>query len=104
MNENLIVCIIAGFPIKAFGNDRWRRQKKSCIANTIQLYKNKKSWQNLLSHTIAHAVPSVTLGLTTLFGMGRGVTPKSNHQENLYPENKFSGLIKTRCLFAIVSI
>jgi hypothetical protein len=29
----------------------------------------------LLSHTPAHAVPSAYRGLTSLFGMGRGVTP-----------------------------
>ena len=31
---------------------------------------------DLLSHTPAHAVPSAFWGLTSLFGMGRGVTPR----------------------------
>jgi hypothetical protein len=29
----------------------------------------------LLSHTVAHAVPSALEGLTSVFGMGTGVTP-----------------------------
>ena len=29
---------------------------------------------DLLSHTVAHAVPSAEEGLTTVFGMGTGVT------------------------------
>ncbi len=29
---------------------------------------------DLLSHTPAHAVPSAVAGLTTVFGMGTGVT------------------------------
>lgn len=30
---------------------------------------------DLLSHTVARAVPSAVEGLTTVFGMGTGVTP-----------------------------
>ena len=29
----------------------------------------------LLSHTVAHAVPSALKGLTSVFGMGTGVSP-----------------------------
>ena len=29
----------------------------------------------LLSHTVTHAVPSALKGLTSVFGMGTGVTP-----------------------------
>jgi hypothetical protein len=29
----------------------------------------------LLSHTVAHVVPSALEGLTSVFGMGTGVTP-----------------------------
>ena len=29
----------------------------------------------LLSHAVAHAVPSAQQGLTSVFGMGTGVTP-----------------------------
>ncbi len=34
-----------------------------------------KSGIDLLSHTVTHIVPSARWGLTSLFGMGRGVTP-----------------------------
>ena len=34
-----------------------------------------KSGIDLLSHTVSHVVPSALRGLTSLFGMGRGVTP-----------------------------
>ena len=30
---------------------------------------------DLLSHTVTHAVPSAEEGLTTVFGMGTGVSP-----------------------------
>ena len=30
---------------------------------------------DLLSHTVAHAVPSARAGLTSVFGMGTGVAP-----------------------------
>ena len=30
---------------------------------------------DLLSHTVSHAVPSAVSGLTSVFGMGTGVTP-----------------------------
>jgi hypothetical protein len=30
---------------------------------------------DLLSHTVTHAVPSAVEGLTSVFGMGTGVTP-----------------------------
>jgi hypothetical protein len=35
----------------------------------------KKSGSDLLSHTVARAVPSALEGLTTVFGMGTGVAP-----------------------------
>ncbi len=36
---------------------------------------NKKMGDDLLSHRVSPAVPSALAGLTTLFGMGRGVSP-----------------------------
>ena len=36
---------------------------------------NFKSRGVLLSHTVAHVVPSALEGLTSVFGMGTGVTP-----------------------------
>lgn len=44
------------------------------------------SWLNLLSHK--NAVPSVLMGLTTLFGMGRGVAPLIN--SHLFPNYSLS--------------
>ena len=59
----------------------------SCIKEK-QLLKNKKSpghfhnrdlkfkpGSDLLSHAVAHAVPLARQGLTSVFGMGTGVTP-----------------------------
>ena len=40
-----------------------------------------KSGIVLLSHTVAHIVPSALRGLTSLFGMGRGVTPATKTPE-----------------------
>ena len=37
--------------------------------------KKKKPGNYLLSHTLTRVVPSAMRGLTSLFGMGRGVTP-----------------------------
>ncbi len=39
----------------------------------------------LLSHTVAHAVPSAFAGLTSLFGMGRGVAPQLLSPEKSAP-------------------
>jgi hypothetical protein len=37
----------------------------------------------LLSHTVAHAVPSALKGLTSVFGMGTGVSPSPWSPRNL---------------------
>ena len=37
---------------------------------------------DLLSHTLAHAVPSALKGLTAVFGMGTGVSPSPESPEN----------------------
>jgi len=34
----------------------------------------KNAGSDLLSHTVSHAVPSAVSGLTSVFGMGTGVT------------------------------
>ena len=34
----------------------------------------KNAGSDLLSHTVSHAVPSAVAGLTSVFGMGTGVT------------------------------
>ena len=38
---------------------------------------------DLLSHTVTHAVPSALRGLTSVFGMGTGVTPSAKPPRNL---------------------
>ena len=38
-------------------------------------FHNKKPGGDLLSHAVTSTVPSALEGLTTLFGMGRGVAP-----------------------------
>ena len=38
---------------------------------------------DLLSHTLARAVPSALRGLTAVFGMGTGVSPSPESPENL---------------------
>jgi hypothetical protein len=39
----------------------------------------------LLSHTVTHAVPSALKGLTSVFGMGTGVSPSPWSPRNLEP-------------------
>jgi hypothetical protein len=58
-----------GGELRAF----WKEQKNapSILPGAFQ----NKSGIDLLSHTVTHIVPSAQRGLTTLFGMGRGVTP-----------------------------
>ena len=38
---------------------------------------------DLLSHTVSHAVPSALKGLTSVFGMGTGVSPSLWSPRNL---------------------
>ena len=50
-----------------------------------------KSGNDLLSHPVARAVPSALAGLTSLFGMGRGVSPPLWSPEFLFQfENKLN--------------
>jgi hypothetical protein len=41
-----------------------------------------KSGDDLLSHAVANAVPSALKGLTSVFGMGTGVSPPLQSPEN----------------------
>ena len=45
------------------------------IKNIIDEHFKIKKGDYLLSHPVTQAVPSAFRGLTSLFGMGRGVTP-----------------------------
>ena len=53
----------------------------------------KKSGSDLLSRAVSRGVPSALEGLTSVFGMGTGVTPPT-----LPPENK------RQCIQRVVSI
>ncbi len=52
-----------------------KSQKKALEAFQQQGLSPKESGGVLLSHTVTHAVPSAQEGLTSVFGMGTGVTP-----------------------------
>ena len=52
--------------------------------NAVSGLSNKKAGDVVLSHTISRAVPSAQRGLTTVFGMGTGVTLAAK------PPTKFS--------------
>ena len=43
----------------------------------------KKSGNVLLSHSLATTVPSTLVGLTSVFGMGTGVTPPVKLPQNI---------------------
>ena len=45
---------------------------------------------DLLSHTLARAVPSALRGLTAVFGMGTGVSPSPESPENLICKERWS--------------
>ena len=53
-----------------------------------QVYPERASFNNpgdfLLSHAVSHAVPSAPAGLTSVFGMGTGVTLPTKSPENFF--------------------
>jgi hypothetical protein len=49
------------------------------------------SGDDLLSHVVANAVPSALEGLTSVFGMGTGVTPPLQSPENRLQPGKRTG-------------
>ena len=53
----------------------------------------KKSGGDLLSHKVTPAVSSARQGLTSVFGMGTGVTLAAKPPENLIPDKKISEVI-----------
>src|SRR5579872_6388668 len=56
---------------------------------------------DLLSHTLARAVPSALRGLTAVFGMGTGVSPSPESPENLSFKERWSGVPGNRIGFVI---
>ena len=54
-----------------------KKERLSCVAEPFSSFRrieNKKGGDNLLSHSASRAVPSASRGLTSVFGMGTGVT------------------------------
>ena len=51
---------------------------------------------DLLSHTVTRAVPSAVEGLTTVFGMGTGVTPLLSPPGNGRPSRRSATSVKER--------
>ena len=51
-----------------------RNEKRPTLAMRIGRFQYNPG-SDLLSHKVSQAVPSALEGLTSLFGMGRGVTP-----------------------------
>ena len=49
-------------------------KKKAREANFAGYFFGNNAGSDLLSHTLSHAVPSAVSGLTSVFGMGTGVT------------------------------
>src|SRR5713226_7513446 len=49
----------------------------------------------LLSHTVSHAVPSAPAGLTSVFGMGTGVTLPTKSPENFFGSGDPAGVLKS---------
>jgi hypothetical protein len=65
--------------------DAHAKHGKLCAVMEVPAYKPKarepklagllnNAGSDLLSHTVSHAVPSAVAGLTSVFGMGTGVT------------------------------
>jgi hypothetical protein len=50
----------------------------------------------LLSHTVSRAVPSAPAGLTSVFGMGTGVTLPTKSPENFFGSGDPAGVLKSR--------
>jgi hypothetical protein len=65
---------------------RRRRGKKQQKQEARQTFVQRASFNNpgdfLLSHTVSRAVPSAPAGLTSVFGMGTGVTLPTKSPEN----------------------
>ncbi len=48
--------------------------KKRAVADATALFTINNPGSDLLSHAVTHAVPSAVASLTSVFGMGTGVT------------------------------
>ena len=59
-------------------------QKYESPLNIIQRASFNNPGDFLLSHTVSRAVPSAPAGLTSVFGMGTGVTLPTKSPENFF--------------------
>jgi hypothetical protein len=57
----------------------------------------------LLSHAVTRAVPSAPTGLTSVFGMGTGVTLSTKSPENLFEIPNLRSQISNRIATALAS-
>ena len=63
-----------------------QRKTRSALCDCSQRALGKGAGDNLLSHRVAPAVPSAPEGLTSVFGMGTGGTPRlSSPAKVMYP-------------------
>ena len=62
-------------PVERFPRRVIPQRQKRPDASFSHRASNNTPGSDLLSHTVAHAVPSAVEGLTAVFGMGTGVTP-----------------------------
>ena len=69
------------FGLKIAGREGRGNSKKPARVNERALLNNPGDF--LLSHTVTRAVPSAPAGLTSVFGMGTGVTLPTESPENL---------------------
>ena len=56
------------------GYDRLPAYKVKAREANLAGFLTNNAGSDLLSHTVSHAVPSAVSGLTSVFGMGTGVT------------------------------
>ena len=56
------------------GGGCWIRSKKAPEREALRGFCIKEFGGDLLSHIVSHAVPSALKSLTSVFGMGTGVT------------------------------
>jgi hypothetical protein len=81
------LCLLLVASLLAGGSRRWAKhgltnpqslipnhQKKRPDAFPRRAFCRNNAGSDLLSHTVSHAVPSAVSGLTSVFGMGTGVT------------------------------
>ena len=70
----IFVILLLGYLIFANGNDILKLLTINKKSSTKGAFFINSTGNDLLSHTVTHAVPSALESLTAVFGMGTGVT------------------------------